>query len=156
MGKKILYAFLIVLLIVNGVLLYMIIDKKMGKGPSKGQTFLTEQLNFSQEQKDAFFKLDGEHRKRMMHVDDQLKDLREILFQSFDKEKSFSDSISVKIADLETDKISELYSFFGSVRELCSEDQVKKFDEIIQEVLHRRGPKGPKGKPNRLPPPPQE
>lgn len=154
MRKKILYAFLIVMLIVNAVLLYLIVDKKMSKGPSKGQTFLTEQLNFSETQKDAFFKLDREHRQKMMAFDDELKELRELLFQSFDKEHISVDTLTMKMGDLETEKQSELFSFFGKVRELCDAKQTEKFDQIIQEILHRRGPKGPKGNPDHLPPPP--
>lgn len=154
MRKKILYAFLIVMIVINAVLLYLIIDKKMGKGPSKGQTFLTEQLNFSEAQKDQFFKLDKEHRHKMMAFDDELTDLRELLFQSFDKENISIDTLTMKMGDLETEKQSELFSFFGKVRDLCDEEQTKKFDKIIQEVLHKRGPKGPKGKPDELPPPP--
>ena len=92
MRKKILYAFLIVMIIINVVLLYLIIDKKMSKGPSKGRTFLTEQVNFSEEQKDQFFKLDEEHRRKMMAFDEELNELRELLFRSFDN-KNISDSI---------------------------------------------------------------
>jgi hypothetical protein len=150
MGKKILYAFLVVMLIINAVLLYLIIDKKMSHGPSKGQTFLTEQLNFSEAQKDAFFTLDEEHRGKMIRMDEELKDLRELLFRSFDKEQSFVDTLTMKMGELETEKFDELFTFFGKVRALCDEKQAKEFDQIIQEVLKRRGPKG---KPNRPPPP---
>jgi len=156
MGKKILYAFLIVLLIVNAVLLYLIVDKKMSKGPSKGQTFLTEQLNFSEAQKATFFMLDEEHRGKMMRLDDRLKGLREVLFQSFERDREFIAALTNQMGELETQKFNELFSFFGKVRELCDEDQVKKFDQIIDEVLHKRGSKDPKGKPNRLPPPPPQ
>ena len=154
MKKKILYSFLLVLLIVNGVLLYLIIDKKMGGGPSKGQTFLTDQLKFSQDQKDQFFHLDSEHRDKMKKMDKELSQLRRLLFSSFDNQKNFIDSVTMRIGDVETDKQIELFSFFGDVREICDENQVKKFDEIIQEVLRKRGPKGPKGGHNGPPPPP--
>jgi hypothetical protein len=154
MQKKILYAFLIVMLIINIVLLYLIIDKRMRKGPSKGQTFLTEQLDFSETQKEEFLKLDEIHREKMMRLDDELKSVREVLFQSFDKKADFTDMFIERMGEIEVEKLNELFSFFKEVRTLCNEDQVKKFDQIIQEVLHRRGPKGPKGKPDRLPPPP--
>ena len=152
MRKKILYAFLIVMIIINVVLLYLIIDKKMSKGPSKGRTFLTEQLNFSEEQKDQFFKLDEEHRRKMMAFDEELNELRELLFRSFDNKNISIDTLTMKMGDLETEKQSELFTFFGKVRKLCDEDQTKKFDKIIQEVLHKRGPKGPGGKPHGPPP----
>ena len=153
MGKKILYTFLVVMLIINVVLLYLIIDKRLGKEPSKGQTFLTEQLNFTEAQKDKFLRLDQEHHRKMMQLDDELNNMRELLFQSFDEEKKFVDALTMKMGELETEKFDELFSFFGKVRALCNEDQTEKFDKIIQEVLKRRGPKGPIGKPKRLPPP---
>ena len=154
MRKKILYAFLIVLLLINVVLLYLIIDKRMNKEPSKGQTFLTAHLNFSERQKEEFLKLDEVHRRKMMRLDDELKSVREVLLQSFDKEEVYTDMFIERMGEIEVEKLNELLDFFKEVRKLCNEDQVKKFDEIIQEVLHRRGPKGPKGKPDKLPPPP--
>ena len=144
MRKKILYAFLIIMLIINGVLLYMIIDKKLNKGPSKGQNFITEELNFSESQTADFLSLDREHRKRMMQMDKELRDLRELLFNSFDKENVSIDSITMKMGDLEEQKQGELFSFFRDVRKLCNDNQVKKFDKIIQDVLRKRGPKGPR------------
>lgn len=155
MKKKILYTFLLVLVIINGVLLYLIIDKKMSGGPSKGQTFLTEQLKFSEDQKDKFFLLDREHRTKMKQMDEELGKLRKLLFNSFDNQKNFIDSITLRMGDVETDKQIELFSFFKDVREICTKDQVKKFDEIIQEVLRKRGPKHPEGEHDGPPPPPK-
>ena len=153
MKKKILYTFLIVLVLINALLLYLIIDKKMGNSPSKGQTFLTEQLKFSDGQKDQFFLLDSDHRSKMKKMDNELGRLRNLLFRSFDEEPSFVDSLTVRIGDIETRKQQELFSFFGEVRSICDDEQVKQFDKIIQEVLKKRAPKGPKGK-HKGPPPP--
>ena len=144
MRKKILYAFLIIMLLINGLLLFLIIDKKLNSGPSKGQGFLTEELNFSESQKADFVSLDREHRRKMMKMDKQLKDLRELLFSSFGKENISVDSITMKMGDLEEEKQGEIFSFFSQVRKLCNEDQIKRFDAIIQEVLKKRGPRPPK------------
>lgn len=144
------------MLIINAVLLYLIIDKQSRKGPPKGQTFLTEELNFSDDQKDQFFMLDVDHRKKMMKMDKELDQLRKLLFNSFDSENISVDSITMKMGDLETEKHNELFFFFSKVRELCNEDQQKKFDKIIQEVLHKRGPKPPKDDRRGPPPPPRD
>lgn len=156
MRKKILYAFLIIMLIINGVLLYMIIDKKLNRGPSKGQTFLTEELNFSESQRADFLSLDREHRRKMMQMDKELRDLRELLFSSFNKTNVSIDSITMKMGDLEEQKQGELFSFFSDVRKLCGEDQAKKFDEIIKDVLQKRGARGPKGNKHGPPHPPRD
>lgn len=146
MRKKILYVFLIIMLAVNAVLLYLIIDKRMNKSPKQGRSYLIEELHFSKEQKDQFFLLDEEHRKRMMKIDDESLKLRELLFSSYDTEAESRDSLMIRFGNLEAERQDELFSFFGKVRELCDEEQVKKFDEIIQKALHRRGPKPPGGK----------
>lgn len=144
------------MLIINGVLLYMIIDKKLNRGPSKGQTFLTEELNFSESQRADFLSLDREHRRKMMQVDKELRDLRELLFSSFDKNNVSIDSITMKMGDLEEEKQGELFSFFSDVRKLCNENQTKKFDEIIKDVLQKRVPRGPKGEKHGPPHPPRD
>lgn len=154
MKKKILYTFLILMLIVNAVLLYLIIDKQSRKVPPRGQTFLTEELNFSEDQKDQFLALDRVHRDKMMEMDEELDQLRKLMFNSFDSNNLSIDTLTMKMGDIEADKQNELFSFFTKVRKLCDEDQQKKFDEIIQEVLHRRGPKPPKGD-HKGPPPPR-
>ena len=133
------------MLIINAMLLYMIIEKKGKKGPVKGQTFLMQELNFSEDQKQQFLVLDNAHRKRMIQIDDESKELRETLFNSYNKETASKDSLMSRFGNLEAARQDELFSFFTKVRKLCDEEQSKKFDEIIQKELHRRGPKPPDG-----------
>jgi len=135
------------MLAINAVLLYLIIDKKMNKPSEQGRSYLIEELNFSKDQKDQFFLLDEEHRKKMMGIDDESRKLRELLFSSYDDEQKESrDSLMTRFGTLEAQRQDELFVFFGKVRKLCNEDQIKKFDKIIEKALHRRGPKPPDGK----------
>lgn len=143
MRKKLLYAFLIMMLIINALLLYMILDKKMGKPSQKGPGFLTEELNFSEEQKDRFFVLDRMHRHEMMRLDDESRYLRKKLFNSFGEEGFSPDSIALKMGELEEARQKELFAFFKEIRSICNQKQAEKFDEIIEKVLQRRGPKKP-------------
>mgnify|MGYP000194548224 CR=1 FL=1 len=152
MRKKILYVFLIFMLIINAMLLYMIIEKKGKKDHAKGQTFLMQELNFSEDQKKQFLLLDNAHRKRMMQIDDESQKLRKTLFDSYSVEIELRDSLMTRFGNLEAARQDELFSFFGKVRKLCNEEQAKKFDEIIQRALHRRGPKPPNGKHGGPPP----
>jgi len=145
MRKKILYVFLIFMLIINAMLLYMIIEKKGKKDHVKGQTFLMQELNFSEDQKKQFLVLDKAHRQRMMQIDDESKELRETLFNSYQVETSSRDSLMTRFGNLEAARQDELFSFFAKVRKLCDEEQSKKFDEIIKKALHRQGPKPPGG-----------
>jgi len=142
MRKKLLYTFLIILLIANAVLLYMIVTKTQKNHPPK-ENFLTQELHFSETQKDQFLTLDQIHRRSMRQLDDELNNLRKQLFNSFGKDSFSSDSITYRMGELETSKQKELYAFFSEVRKLCDENQVEKFDKIIEKVLNQRGPKPP-------------
>lgn len=152
MRKKILYIFFVVLLLVNGALLYMLVQKPQIKGKSKDH-FLTEQLQFNEDQEERFRFLDNEHRKQMRHIDAQMRDAKEKLFNSFSDTAFSPVAITERIGDLETKKEQELYAFFKLVRKLCDEEQAKKFDLIIKEALHKRGPKGKRD--HKRPPPPR-
>lgn len=145
MRKKLLYAFLIILVIANASLLFMIINKPSKKGGSQKENFLTQELNFTEEQKERFLFLDREHRHQMMQMDGELKELRKELFNSFDKENFSPDSLAVRMGEIETEKHQEIFAFFKQVRKICTPDQVSKFDEIIGKALQRRGPRKPKG-----------
>tara|TARA_R110002073_G_scaffold8207_5_gene45811 strand:- start:25284 stop:25748 length:465 start_codon:yes stop_codon:yes gene_type:complete len=142
MRKKLLYTSLIILLIANTVLLYMIVTKAPNNHSPK-QNFLIEELHFSENQKDRFLILDREHRHSMRQLDDELRGLRKQLLNSFGKDEFSSDSIANRMGELETSKQKELYSFFSEVRKLCDDNQVEKFDKIIEKVLRQRGPKPP-------------
>ncbi|MEQ6124219.1 hypothetical protein AAON49_08475 [Pseudotenacibaculum sp. MALMAid0570] len=157
MRNKLLYIFLVVMLVINALLLYMILDKKSMKNKPKAQSFLTEELGFSEDQKERFFFLDREHRGQMLQLDEEQRTLRKKMFNSFGNNEFSPDSLINRMGEIEKDKQKELFAFFKEVRKLCNEDQIKKFDEIIQNVLLRRGPKPPgkgrKGPPRRHGPP---
>lgn len=127
----------------NASLLFMIINRPgMKDGPQK-ENFLLQELNFNEKQKERFLFLDQGHRQQMMKMDDEIKQLRKELFDSFDKDNFSPDSIALKMGGLETEKHKELFAFFKEVRKICTPDQVGKFDEIIKKALHKRGPQQP-------------
>lgn len=143
MRKKILYVFLILMLLINAMLLYMIIEKQNKQVPPKGQAFLIQELNFSEEQKQQFLVLDERHRAVMMQIDHESLQLRETLFNSYERQTASKDSIMTRFGNLESARQDELFSFFRKVRALCNEEQAQKFDKIIEKAIHRRGPKPP-------------
>lgn len=152
MRKKILYIFFVVLLVINGALLYMLIQKPHKKSVSKDH-FLTSQLQFNEDQEERFQFLDHEHRKQMKHIDAQIRSAKEKLFNSFSDTTFSPVSITERIGNLETQKEQELYTFFREVRKLCDAEQTKKFDMIIKKALDKRGPGKRRG--HKKPPPPR-
>lgn len=149
MRKKILYAFFFILLIANGILLFMLINRSHNSASK--DNFLTKELQFNEEQIERFLFLDEEHRNYMKQIEHRIRKHKEVLFGSFSDTTFAYDEVIQEIGELERKKEEELYTFFKEVRKLCTKDQAQKFDLIIKEALHKRGPKG--RKPGRKPPP---
>ena len=152
MKSKLLPLLLFLLIILNGVLIFMLINKShKNKKAGPDRNFLTEQLQFSDTQKEQFREFDMIHRDHMKRIDRDINVQKEVLFNSFSKEKINIDSLTNKIGILEGKKEAEVFNFFNKVRILCTIEQAKKFDQIIKKAL-----KGGKKRPprdGRMPPP---
>ena len=145
MKSKLLPILLFLLMLLNGVLIFMLINKPHEKRKDRPErNFLTEQLQFSDTQKEQFVELDKLHRVNMMGIDKAIKEQKDVLFNSFSKENFNLDSLTNKIGFLEGKKEAEVFSFFHKVRTLCNLNQAKKFDKIIKKALkggERRPPR---------------
>ncbi|CAN5578396.1 hypothetical protein BH10BAC5_BH10BAC5_20200 [soil metagenome] len=111
--------------------------------------FIIHELGFNDNQKNDYRKLVEEHQADMKKLKDKMKSDRESLWSGFKNKADSSISFTSQIG--EDQKQIELVTFrhFQKVRELCNDDQKKKFDDIINEVLKMMGPGGesrPKGK----------
>lgn len=153
MKSKLLPILLILLVLLNGFLIFMLIGKPHENRPNQPQrNFLTEQLNFSETQKEEFNTFDETHRELMMSLDKEIRENKDVLFNSFSNKKMNIDSLTIKTGLLEGEKDAELFRFFSKVRNICTEEQTVEFDKIINNAL-----KGGKGKPprgeRRMPPP---
>lgn len=136
MKSKLLPTLLIILILLNGVLIFMLIKKPHEiEKHNSGKNFLTEQLNFSESQKELFNNLDEVHREKMLKLDLEIRRKKDVLFNSFNDESIQVDSLIIAASALEVDKELEVYHFFKSVRKICNIEQQKKFDIIINEAL---------------------
>lgn len=151
--QRLLIIALVVLVVLNVTTLAFIYMQRDGRGPGLGGdvgAFITHELNFTDEQTRRFDVMKRAHHES---VDSLHRLNRELHKQLFDRlnapEDAVIDSISALVA--ENEKQIDLITFrhFHEVRELCTPEQQKKFDAIIQEVLQRLQPK--KG-----PPPPRQ
>ena len=155
MKSKLLPIFLFLLILLNGVLIFMLVKKPHENQRNQpNNNFLTEHLQFSDAQKEAFNALDTEHKNVMMGMEETIKEEKDILFTSFNNDDFNIDSLTVKIGLLEAKKDVEVFSFFKKVRKLCTEEQVKKFDKILKEAI-RGGERRPPNE-GRMPPPGNE
>ncbi|MDA9339435.1 hypothetical protein N9Q68_00530 [Polaribacter sp.] len=139
MKTKLLPIFLIILIVLNGVLIFMLLKKPHEKGPQNRsqRNFLTEQLQFSTIQKEQFKDIEQPHKEHMTAFDVQIKRNKGFLFRSFSEKNFNSDSITTAIGMIAAKKEAEVFHFFQKVRNICNEEQLKSFDEIIMSALHK-------------------
>ena len=152
MKSKLLPVLLVILILLNGVLIFMLIKKPHeNKRHQQEKNFLIEELQFTDIQKDKFLSFDTVHRENMMRLEQQIRKQKDVLFNSFSDGVVNIDSLGALIGKLEAKKDIEIFSFFKSVRKICKKNQQEKFDKIISKAL-KGGKKGPpRGR--RMPPP---
>lgn len=161
MKSKLLPIILFLLILLNGVLIFMLVKKPQNRFNQKSKSnFLTQELQFSEDQTMQFNEFERIHRDVMMEIEEQVREQKDVLFNSFQKEGINLDSLTTKIGLLQGDKDLEVYVFFKKVRTLCTLEQSEKFDKIIKKALRggQRGPGGEGGPTNEgdMPPPPPE
>jgi|TARA_B110001469_G_C9640659_1_gene322177 hypothetical protein len=138
MKSKLLPILLIVLIVLNGVLIFMLLKKPHEKGSQNRnqRNFLTEQLQFSVVQKEQFNTLEKPHKENVKAFDAEIRRNKDFLFRSFSKKNFKSDSITKILGTISGNKEAEVFHFFQKVRNLCNEEQLKSFDDIIMKALH--------------------
>lgn len=152
MKSKLLPVTLLVLILLNGVLIFMLIAKsKENKTLRPERSFLTEQLQFSKVQTEKFRNLDAIHKEKMMELDHQIRFQKDILFNSFGDKNINIDSLVHITGTLEAKKNLEVFTFFNSVKNICTKEQQEKFNEIINKAI-KIGKPGPPEKGGNHPP----
>jgi hypothetical protein len=159
MKSKLLPVLLVILILLNGVLIFMLIKKPHEKQQVSQRSFITQELNFSDEQIAQFKSLDQFHKETMNGLDKQLRKQKDLLFSSFSEPSQNIDSLSQITGVLEAKKDIEVFNFFSSVRKICTKEQQDKFDIIIKKALKgdKKGPPRKEGehppREGRVPPP---
>jgi len=116
--------------------------------------FIIRKLNFSDSQVHEYRKMRNSHHDSMMLLREEGRELRNDLFSNLKTSAGnyqLVDSLSTVIGDRQ--KLIEMvtYRHFQQVRQLCTEQQKRLFDDIIDEVLHRMA--GPPAESPHPPPP---
>lgn len=162
MKSKLLPLVLLILILLNGVLIFVLIKKPyQNKKNQSERIFLVEELEFSDKQKKSFTILDEKHKVRMNKISHDIRLQKDILFNSFGDININLDSLVAVTGQLEAKKELEIFKFFKSVRKICTTKQQVKFDEIINKAIRgakngppRKGEHYPPGG-NRIPQPPR-
>jgi len=169
-AKNKLLTWLVILLLVANAASIAMFWLSRGKNPPtpKGtpQEFLVKELKLDSKQQEQFDSLRKEHQEAANQLREKIKTAKESFFDLL-KQPDVSDSLKQATAKTVSSFTEELdiltLNHFQKVRSLCTPEQQKKFDEIIQQVTSMmapphppEGPGGPKGPPPDGPPPPRE
>ncbi len=137
---------------------------EMRPTPPGGQVFefLTHELKLDSAQQEAYKKLRDEHQAGQRGLQDNIRKAKDALF-SLLKQPDVPDSMihAYSRKAVEADQQLDEFTFrhFQKLRAICNAEQKKRFDEIIQDALHRMAPLGRQGPPQGMrpgdgPPPP--
>ena len=105
MKPKLLPVLLVLLILLNGVLIFMLIKKphQRPKLNHKERNFLSEKLQFSDKQEIQFLEYDNAHRETMMVLDKEIRGRKDLLFNSFADETQFivvtHNKLTMEVAD---------------------------------------------------------
>ena len=161
----ILYLLLFFLIVFNGFFIVNYIGnsvhKKSGR-PQMPDIFLIKKLNFNDSQVEEFKRKSQGHHETMMQYSNDIKDLKNLLFNSLsDKiDSSLSiDSITSLIGKKEKQKQEEVFQHFKMIESICKETQKETFKTILKDALHTNPNERPfrnKGKDVHRRPPPRD
>lgn len=112
---------------------------------------ITERLHFDEKQKKEFFMLRDQHRDAMNKLDADFEITLRNYLQLLSEENpsvAVQDSLENVIASIEKAKASATLSHFQQVKNVCTPDQKKNFDQLLPELMQVLMPP----KKNNLPP----
>lgn len=110
--------------------------------PRTGQSpadFLEKELDFTTKQKEQYRLLREGHHSKVKTLRDSVRQMKKQFFEQLGKSMTDSaiEQVTADMAKKVTllDKIT--FQHFRDVRQICTPSQQQKFDEIIDEMLHR-------------------
>jgi len=144
-NKKILSFAVIALFLLNlGTLAFLFLGRPHHPGPPPEggpAQFLIHELALSTDQQKQFEKLKEEHHSRVMQIQDSLHTLHEAYFDELSSTTTMkADSIENLMSQKQKEIEHITFDHFKKVRGICTPEQQKKFDSVIQEALRIMGP----------------
>lgn len=143
---------LLFLIVMNGVLLYLVVQKpeRQKRHPRE---FLVKELALNREQQEQYENLARDHHHKMRKLDDRFKRIKGDLFRNLgnpNAEKE-TDSLTRLIGRLSQERELELFQHFSEIERICTPEQKQKLKRLVAGALHPKGP--PHGPPPRDRPP---
>ena len=146
--SKILIIIIGILLVANIILIALLVLKQNTKKGMRGDRFmmitlfLKNDMVFNNEQLHQYDSINTQHRIKMKTLFDGIQKEKEEQFKKL-TEAQFSDIAINTTAELSSNKQKEvefiMLHHFKDIRDLCTPQQLPKFDSLFYKVLDRRG-----------------
>ncbi len=134
---------LILVLINTIVLIYIFIIKQGPNQAPRPGKFIIESLELDETQISSFEKMKRDHRSQMNKLDEEYKDLLTQYLNGL-KEKQVDSvknkTLEEKMAAIQIEKARITFSHFANVKSICREDQQKKLNNIVPELINVMAP----------------
>lgn len=152
--SKVFLFIIAILLVANIAMLAFFLMKKDGRHPGRRpdrkemiSAFLKNEIGFTAAQLQQYDTLSTRHQENVKKMFDTLRASKDKQFRQL-AAADFSDSAITFVADQSaaSQKTMELQMFnhLKSIRQLCTKEQLPKFDSLFVKILNRRGGEGRK------------
>lgn len=142
--QSILYILLIVLFLSNVFFIFHHVGR-FGHKDHKSRFSMVEELNFNQEQQEAYDAMRNMHFDKMKSYSKRINELKLEMYSNIGEQEiseAFLDSVADLIAAEEKNKDLEMYKHIRDVREICNDKQKAQLSKIINDAIERRGKRG--------------
>lgn len=132
------------LIIINGVLLYLWIKAPHRPNPEGPKKEIIARLKLDQKQTEAYELLIAEHRKQIRNCDQQMREAKQTYFAALKQEQPKADALALNRMMILDKKINEIhFRHFKALKGLLRKDQVPAFNKLMEEIARMLAPKGP-------------
>lgn len=134
-----------VLVLLNVVLITLLIMGKPPRPHGSPRDFIIEKLELSNAQISAYDKLIDEHRTKMKQYDERIRGFKhelmsEVVSDNESKQDSLTSEIASNVKAIEKNNINHIKSIY----KLLDESQMKRFNELKDEIVAVFGPRPPR------------
>lgn len=137
------------LLISNVVLItFLVLGHPSFRQHGAPKKIVVERLDFSPTQEASYLELIRDHQQRAAAIDTRMNELRLKLYKGLNDQPIVDESTVLgQLAILQTEAEQAKLDHFRAVKEICTPEQMEKFEALTDElgkIFSHRGPKHPR------------
>ncbi|WP_046758027.1 Spy/CpxP family protein refolding chaperone [Kordia jejudonensis] len=141
--NTLLYILIAFLVVMNGFFMVKIFGDKRPPRPNPGN-FIAKELQFSETQMQEFELLNDAHHEAMRVLSEDIKMLKDELFAEISKptlDEEKVNNLTKRIGEKTRQKDLKTFYHFREVQKICTAEQSKQFNTIVQKALKQHGKK---------------